>query len=150
MKFGTDTYRLGARQRMDDATKLLERDGLSGAVYLSGLAVEGMLRSLIWLRDKKLDERHKLREMAVRVEVLGLLRRGERDHDFVGNVQRVARSWVNELRFAGDGRTEEWFRRIGIVRKRGRNAFRQGVSLHVRRCTNIVKRCEVLWQRQHC
>lgn len=148
MQFGADTYRHGAHERMHDADILLVKDRLSSAVYVSGLAVEGMLRCLIWLRDKHLDERHDLRRLATRIERLGLLRDGESDLAFVSKVQGVARSWVNELRFADDEQTERWFRKIGTVRKHGRGAFRRAVKDHINRCSELVKRCEVLWQRQ--
>jgi hypothetical protein len=66
-------------------------------MYAVGVAVEGMLRALHWLRDKTFDERHDLRAIAARVEDLKLLRPGDRDEDFVSRVQGVARRWTNNL-----------------------------------------------------
>jgi len=72
MKFGTDTYRAGAFERIEDARLLKDAKRYAGSMYSAGLAVEGMLRSLFWLRDKKFDERHDLKRIATRIEELGL------------------------------------------------------------------------------
>src|SRR5687767_2321538 len=106
MQFGTDTYRLGAFERLNDARLLHDGQRFALSMYVSGLAVEGMLRSLHWIKDKRFDERHDLRGIATRIEELGLLRRGERDHDFVGTVSDVAERWSNDFRFANQDQLE--------------------------------------------
>ena len=148
MKFGTDTYRAGAMERLADAALLLENARWVGAVYSAGLAVEGMLRSLVCLKDKQFDERHDLRRLATRIEHLGLLRRGEADVDFVGIVQDVAVHWYNNLRFSSSDQMIRWWLEIGSARKKRPEVQKAICHRFINQCYEVVSRCEVLWQRQ--
>ena len=52
-------YRKGALERLDDAGHLLRQERLGDAIYLSGRAVEGMLRAVIWHHDQDVREGRK-------------------------------------------------------------------------------------------
>lgn len=147
MRLGEQTYRAGALQRIQDARCLFLENRYSGASYFAGLAVEGMLRCLIWLRNKELDERHDLRKLAIHVESLGLLRKSDRDVDFVADVQGVDRSWHNTLRFVDDTEYARWLRQIGALKTRDIDGVKAEAQRHYIRCSRVVRRCEVLWQR---
>ena len=147
LQFGSSTYRLGAQERIDEARLLAERGRYALSVYVGGLAVEGMLRSLHWLKDKKFDERHDLKKIATRVQDLGLLRTDKRDHDFVGMVQSVAKYWRNSLRFAGTDQLERFLGEVEGIRKRRHDSIKRFCGDYWANCSAVVKRCEVLWQR---
>jgi hypothetical protein len=146
MQWGTETYRRGALERIDEARILKNSQRYSLSMYVAGLAVEGMLRSLHWLKSKAFDEKHDLKRIAVRVESLGLLRQG-RDDDFVSGVQGVARRWSNVLRFADYDQMEGFLWDIGDLRRREEGKVRRVCSEHFNRCSEIVRRCEVLLKR---
>ena len=146
VRFGSATYRAGALERIEDARLLLRSGRLALAMYVSRLAVEGMLRALIWLRDKRLDERHDLRRLAARVRELGLLR-GPRDDDFVAQVQGVARRWQNNFRFMGDVQVERCLAGIGVAPGSPGSSLKRICPQHLNDCNEILRRCEVLWQR---
>ena len=146
MRFGTDTYRRGALERIQEARLLKDSGQHTGSMYLAGLAVEGMLRSIIWLREKSFDSRHMLKEIATRIGDLGLPRSGGRDHDFVGAVEAVARRWSNDLRFADDQQTRRWLFKMGII-QRSDDPLKRLCTEHYGRCSEVVRRCEVLWTR---
>lgn len=148
MQFGTKTYRAGALERIGDAAVLLENGHLAGAVYYAGFAVECMLRSLVWLKDKQLDERHDLRRLAVRIESLGLLRRGENDEGYVGMIQGIAARWHNNMRFAASDQLARRWLKAGILRRKNAGSLRAESRRFVDECVEAVGRCEVLWQRQ--
>ena len=135
-------------ERAADAALLAEKDRLAGAVYAAGLAVEGMLRSLVWTRDKHLDERHDLRRLAVRVESLGLLRRGAADEAFVTLIQDIARGWHNNLRFAAEDQLFRWWTEVGVLSKATGRAGARQCKKFLSQCTDAIRRCETLWQRQ--
>ncbi|HEY3244564.1 MAG TPA: hypothetical protein VGM03_14560, partial [Phycisphaerae bacterium] len=101
LQFGAETYRAGAFERIEESRLLLDRARFALGVYVGGLAVEGMLRSLCWTRRQQLDERHDLRAIVVRVRDLGLLRSAGRDDRLVGDVAWIATWWSNTLRYAG-------------------------------------------------
>lgn len=147
MKFGTDSYRAGALERVGDATFLLANRRWGGAVYSAGLAVEGMLRSLVWLKDKRLDERHELRWLATRIENLGLLREGSSDEQFVAMIQDVAIRWHNLIRFAANDQLLRWWGEAGLLRKKSTGEFTKNCRQFVDECAEAVQRCEVLWRR---
>ena len=147
MEFGTDTYRRGALERIGEARLLSEHHDYSGSIYLAGLAVEGMLRSLHWLRDKAFDSRHDLKRIAVRIQYLGLLRFGARDDDFVATVQAVAQNWSNDLRFADNAKTQRWLSKKRATRKDQAGFLKKACEDHLERCFKVVERCDILWQR---
>jgi hypothetical protein len=147
MDFGTDTYRAGAMERVEDALLLSANEHFVGAVYSAGLAVECMLRSLVWIKDKQLDERHDLRRLAVRIESLGLLRRGEADEGFVGLIQDIAVGWHNNLRFAAEEQLVRLWTHVGMVRKKKSGKIKTECENFLNQCSEAIKRCEVLWQR---
>ncbi|MFH0980792.1 MAG: HEPN domain-containing protein [Planctomycetota bacterium] len=152
VRFGTDSYRAGALERVEEARLLMDRERFALSIYTSGLAVEGMLRSLFWIKNKAFDERHDLRRLAIRVEELGLLRSGGRDLNFVGAVGKAVQWWSNNLRFVGSDQLATFLAGFG--------AFPQGASLTKRtvaikkvcretvdNCFSVVMRCDLLWRR---
>lgn len=79
-QIGEQDYRDGAQERIVGAEKLLQGGQLAEAVYLSGRAVEGMFRALIWKSDpdyrsgrKSLETEHDLGKLLTMVGNLGLL-----------------------------------------------------------------------------
>ncbi len=147
MEFGAFTYRAGALERLEDARRLKDGDRLALSMYVAGLAVEGMLRALHWLRSREFDERHDLRRIAVRIESLGLLRRGGRDADFVSKVEGVSRRWSNALRFADYAQLERFLWSVSELRRRDQGEVRRVCGEHFDQCSEIVRRCEVLLAR---
>lgn len=147
MDFGTSTYRAGALERIDDARRLKDGDRLALSMYVAGLAVEGMLRALHWLRSREFDERHDLKRIAARIESLGLLRCGNRDDDFVSKVEGVARRWSNSLRFADCAQLERFLWGISELRRRDQGELRRVCGEHFDQCSEVVRRCEVLLVR---
>jgi len=86
LKFGEDTCRAGALERLTESRYLLAGEYYSGPVYLAGRAVEGMLRALIWRHDsevrrgdKSLETGHDLRHLLGEVQGLGLVNESESD-----------------------------------------------------------------------
>jgi HEPN domain-containing protein len=79
-QIGENDYRDGARERLVGARKLLQSGQLAEAVYLSGRAVEGMFRALIWKSEpdyrsgrKPLGVGHNPRDLLALIGSLGLL-----------------------------------------------------------------------------
>jgi len=150
--FGDAEYRMGARQRLDEAFDLLHSEHFAGSIYLAGRSVEGMLRAVVWKTDsdirlgkKSLQTGHDLRELLTMVRRLGLLQAGGRDDEFERTVQLVARLWFNNMGFASSRFVERRLRRLGEVdRKR---TIKQTSARFYEACVTIVKRCETLWQR---
>jgi len=114
-------------------------------MYIGGLAVEGMLRSLCCLKSKEFDEKHDLRKFAVRVENLGLLRPG-RDDDFVSAVQGVARCWRNTLRYADQKQLLRFLKAIG-ERTSMKSSLKGFCEQYYNQCAEVTKRCVVLLAR---
>lgn len=150
MQWGTQTYRAGALERLEDARILIEMDSPRCAlsVYSAGVAVEGMLRALIAFESKEFDEKHDLRKLAGKVEQLGLLRLGSRDDDFVSQIQQIARVWHNALRYAAEDQVARHFRRIKVARNLVPGEIRRVCGDHFERCSGVVRRCEALFSRR--
>lgn len=150
--FGEADYRRGGIERLDDAFALLEEDRFAGSIYLAGRAVESMLRAMIWRFDqdvrtgkKPLATGHDLRELLAVVRDLGVLREDERTDEFAALVERIARLWFNNMRFASSKFIENHWRRLNIVQKRV--TFRRAAERFFADCSIIVKRSEALCQK---
>jgi hypothetical protein len=149
--FGEAEYRRGAFDRLNEAHTLLRNQQFGGAIYLGGRSAEGILRALIWKSDivlrqgkKSLGAGHDLRILLAVIRDLGLLQIGRGDNDFERRVQKVARLWFNNMRFASEKHIETWWRKIGEVHKK--RLFKRAATDYLQECAAIFKKCEALWQ----
>ncbi len=155
-----DDYRAGALERLAGAFILWRAEQFAGAVSDAGRAVEGMLRAVIWKRDddvrtgrKSLDTGHDLRDLLTHARNLGLLDTAEPEpSELEATVQRVARLWFNNMRFAPSKFLEARWVYLGEVRYPRRKGERdrtlkQASEAFYYDCLSIVKRCEVLCQK---
>jgi len=150
--FGEADYRRGGIERLDDALILLDERRFAGSIYLAGRAVESMLRALIWKFDpdvrtgrKSLATGHDLRELLASVRDLGVLREQERTNELAASVERVARLWFNNMRFASTKLVENQWRRLGAVQRR--TTFQRAAERFYADCSIIVRRSEALCQK---
>jgi|SRR5271155_1658576 len=148
---GAQEYRDGANERLQDALVLLREERFAGAIYLGGRAVEAMLRAIIWRTDreyatgkKSLETGHDIREMLLLVKNLGLLRRDLVHESVANDVQKVARLWWNNMRYFPNRKVESLWYDVGEIGRR--RTMKQAATQYYEACSNIIKRCEALWQ----
>jgi hypothetical protein len=149
---GEADYRKGSLDRIGEAYVLLRAEALGGTAYLAGRGAEGALRAVLWKADpeiqqgkKSLDTGHDLRRLLTNVRNLGLLRAGGPDDPLIAAVQRVARLWYNNMRFASSRAVEtKWFELGEVSRKR---TMKQAVTEFYDACSVVIKRCEALCQK---
>ena len=115
-------------------------------MYLSGVAVECMLRALITLRDRTFDERPDLRELCRRIGRLGMLT-SPRDDELVRKVQSLQAIWRNDLRYASSGQVDAFLRRINRRRFAGRRGLERGARELYNAAAQVIARGEVIWHR---
>ncbi len=143
-----EDYRKGALERLDNAWHLLRAERFGDAIYLAGRAVEGMLRAVIWRRDKDVRERrkslatgHQLPELLQSVADLGLLRAdGDHDQALKDSVQLIGRRWFNNMRFASSRFVHTLWWAQGVVNDR--QTFKQAAHEFYNACSAVIKRCE--------
>jgi hypothetical protein len=111
-----------------------------------------MMRAVIWRRDaqvragrKTLDTGHDLRMLLAQVRHLGLLREGERDDELIQRVQRVARLWSNDMRFAPSRAVETRWRELRVVVRRA--TLKRMAAIFFEDCAFIIRRCELLCEQ---
>ena len=151
--FDGEDYRKGALERLDDASILLRAGQFAGSASNAGRAVEGMLRAVIWKRDrdvhlgkKPLETGHNLRELLTHVANLGLLRQLDPLHDELQEmIVRIAQRRFNNMRFASTKFVECHWLRLGEVRK-GMTMKQATQSFYID-CQEIIRRCEVLCRK---
>ena len=148
---GESDYRSGARERLEDARLLLAQERFSGAIYLAGRAVEGMLRAVIWKSDpayrsgtKSLETGHDLRELLKLARSITSLRNAKLWDAINDHVANVAGLWSNNMRFLPVTAVKRlWYnsREIG-----GRRTIKESAREFVVECSTVVHRCEALWR----
>lgn len=149
---GEVDYRKGALDRIGDSYILLRGEAFGGSAYLAGRGAEGALRAVLWKADreiqqgkKSLDTGHDLRRLLTNVRNLGLLRAGGPDDPLIVAVQRVARLWYNNMRFASSRAVETKWHELGEVT--GKRTIKQATSEFYDACSVVIKRCEALCQK---
>ena len=145
LKLGTTDYYEGALCRLEDARRLEDQQRWVAAVYLAGRAVEAMLRSLLWVKDRQQEIGHDLRDLLKRSRSLGMLDR--EDEEFDDHLEDVARLWHNNLRYAGDGYFLRCLKQIKMDRGLPRNADPVKVNAQkiIESCEIIISRGELVW-----
>ncbi len=148
-KLGASDYRIGARERLEEAYFLLRQERFGGSIYLAGRAVEGMLRAVIWKSDpeyvtgkKNLETGHGLRNLLDLVGEIGVLRNNPLRDDIGAHVQHVGPLWWNDMRFLPQNRIKtRWFQLNEIG---GKRTFKLAANEYYDSCSAIVKRCEAI------
>ncbi|HZK81752.1 MAG TPA: hypothetical protein VFC46_11810 [Humisphaera sp.] len=146
---GQIDYRRAGLERLREGSILLNRELFAGSVYLSGRAVECILRAVIWKHDTEirtrkaaLDTGHDLRELLGRVTQLGVLEEVEYRFELAIDVQRIGRLWFNNMRFVPTERMKTIWWKLGESGKR--RTLKQAAADYHDKCSAIVERCEVL------
>jgi len=147
---GETDYRDSAHERLREAGALLENELYAGCVYLAGRAVEAMLRALIWKKDpdvrrgiRSLETGHDLRAMLALIRSLGVLRDFEAEQAINDGIQRVGRLWFNNMRFVPTKKLKTiWWERGEITHRR---TLKTAVNKYYDACSDLIKRCEVLY-----
>jgi hypothetical protein len=149
---GESDYRDGAMERLVEAQRLREEEQFAGSIYLAGRGVEGMLRAVLWKKDRTIREGrrvletgHDLRSLLKEIGNLGLLRTDDRDEAFRAGIQKIGRLWFNDMRFVSTQFVERRWRRLGELH--GRRTMKRASDDYYAVCLDVVKRCEVLWSR---
>ena len=149
---GESDYRNGARERLEEASILMQREQWAGCVYLAGRAVESMLRAIIWKGDpdyatgkKHLRTGHDLRDMLKLTRKLNAIREDMTMESISAQVQKVARLWSNNMRFWPTAKLKrEWYR-LRVIR--GKRTIKKAVEQYYDACSAVVKRSERIWKR---
>lgn len=151
-RMGEVDYRIGARERLEEAFVLLRQERFGGCVYLAGRAVEGMLRAVIWKSDPAystgqttLDTGHDLREMLRLVRNLGVLRDHELRDAIVGDIQKIGRLWWNNMRFLPTVRISALWYDLGEVNRK--RSMKRASQDYYDACSTVIRRCEALWHQ---
>lgn len=119
-QMGSEDYREGALLRIREARFLYDQHGSwIGAIYLSGRAVEALFRSLLWIRDRRQEIGHDLKDVLTRVQSLNILNEDERRlmSDLTDAVNELAILWRNDLRYTGEKRYRRFLEMNGRHRK---------------------------------
>ncbi len=102
MRFTGEVYRYAAESRLKEAIDLQEHGHYVMSHFLSGLAVECILRAYrfrVTPNPADFDEKHDLRNLFFRSGFDGLIP-SKRREEFEGGLAYVAKVWRSEHRFA--------------------------------------------------
>lgn len=145
---GAAQYREGALYRLEDAKVMLGEGRWVSAAYLSGRAVESMMRALIWLKTQKDSQGvgHDLRDLLRQARSLNMLT--DKDHgQMIDAINFIAVVWQNNLRYIGP----VGFRAYLKAKSRDRGVRGDFVKYNVRRlvedCERVIARGEIVWKR---
>jgi len=115
MGLRSDSYYTAARERIKEAQFLHENRYYILAMYISGLAVECILRAFRLLKDPTFDERHDLWRLWRSTELANV--RGEFYHEKIqSSMDTVMALWRNDYRFRSEAALRAYLKKIGSDR----------------------------------
>ena len=147
MRLAGRDYLVAASERLASARATYHLAQYVEALYLSGLAVECLLRAFVADRGGELDARHDLTEWyrAANLRVLMEDRQSQRASLALGEVWR---RWKNTYRFASLHRLDGELRRRGLHRGIRGNALKENARVTLENAFVIVNEGTRQWQRR--
>lgn len=113
MHFRAEHYLDTARERVFSAVRLYEISRYSVAIYLSGVAVECLLRAYILRETKEFESRHDLTDLMRKSSIADFIP-PQQTREFGVYLTTVWRRWKNNYRYASISRLSSEFRDIGL------------------------------------
>lgn len=116
MQFPPQHYFDASQERLTDAARLHSEGRFVASVYMSGVAVECMLRAYRTREGPAFDSRHDLRRLMTASGIMSFIK----DHEgrsFAAHLGTVWRFWRNNLRYAELSRFEKHLRSLEPRRK---------------------------------
>jgi len=112
MGLRSDFYYTAARERIKEAQFLHENRYHVIAMYVSGLAVECILRAFRLLKDSTFDQRHDLWLLWKSTELANV--HGEFYHEKIQSaMETVMALWRNDYRFRSESALRSYIKKIG-------------------------------------
>jgi HEPN domain-containing protein len=157
MQFTAEHYYRAACERIADARVLYDKGRHGLCLYVSGLAVECLLRAFVWKKSRVFDGRHDLMKLlresgVLRLQIARLERQGLEPEqiqqtvvDFHTACETVIRLWENDYRFADESQIRGRLRDAGqLVGVKG-----DAVKANARRtwsaAMKVIETGRVLW-----
>lgn len=141
-EFPPDHYYSASMERLTDAARLHQAERYVASVYLSGVAVECMLRAYRSRTDPTFDSRHDLTSLMTSSGIMDFIKDHER-RDFACHLGTVWRFWRNSWRYAEHSRFDSHVASLEPSRK---SPFAKWASSEVYdSATYVVSRGKYRW-----
>ncbi|HEX5103097.1 MAG TPA: HEPN domain-containing protein [Pirellulaceae bacterium] len=157
MQFIADHYYRAALERIEDARLLYSQERFAFSMYVSGLAVEGLLRAFYWRKNPVFDARHDLAQLFKESGIAGaeeqrLTRRGLDSIEITKALTElfaardtVARLWSNDYRFAPESQVRARLRALGERQNKRGNQVKPSALALYNSAKLLIDRSTVIW-----
>jgi len=130
--------------RIQTARILHRSERFSAAIYVSGVAVECMLRAYIVRRLEAFDERHDLASLFKSAQLESYIE-PRRHREINGWLGDVWLRWKNNYRFASDARLRSEFKRLALYRGIRGNILKENARICVEAAFQLCTLGEQQW-----
>jgi HEPN domain-containing protein len=156
MKFNAQQYFTAATERMNQARILYNRDNSYAlAMYVAGVAVECMFRSLKLLRTDDFDERHDLKRLFSNSHMLEYNKKLEAgcrgsERTSAQNIQAwmndVCIRWANDYRYASEDRLNSELKARELYRNVRGDVLKANTRLLLNAAEKLIERGAMIWK----
>jgi len=115
MHFEAENYFEAAQERLTDAQLLYEEKRYAVSLYISGLAIECLLRAFRFLKNRQFDARHDLIEL-LGVSELEMIVPIKYRREIAEATGIIFIRWKNGVRFASANRLRRHFKKLKLDR----------------------------------
>jgi HEPN domain-containing protein len=150
--FSAEDYRRAALDRMVAAQRLFDGEDYVLASYVAGVAVECLLLAYLRKLNKHRDDRHDIRQLAMRSEFIEQFRRNpELQDQMAGYLADLAKRWNNDHRYRSVYSFERYLNAKELYRTaeggfvKGDNLLRTQTKLLVEAAYQLVRRGDERW-----
>jgi hypothetical protein len=145
MGLRSDLYFAAALERIQEARFLNDNGFYALAMYVSGLAVECLLRAFRLLKDSTFDERHNLWQLWLST-ILADVHSGFYDKKIQASLGVVTRLWQNDYRFRSKPELRAHLKKIGQARGIKGDFLKFNSKKLLEAATEIVQLGEKRWK----
>jgi hypothetical protein len=138
MRIQATDYFETAQERLVDAQLLYDNKRYALSLYISGLAVECLLRAFRLLKDPHFDARHDLTEL-LGVSELELIVPIKYRHEIIEATGIIFTRWKNDIRFASGNRLRRHFKRLKLDRGIRGDFLKENCRIALQAATTIIR-----------
>ena len=112
MDIGSNDYRLAAVEHLEAAVLCFENKRWLTSHYLSGLAVECILRAHRYKSNAEFDGRHNIEQLLAESGLLARIN-GNHSTNVQGYIKTIGNRWRNDHRYASRAKLEDFLEQQG-------------------------------------
>jgi len=148
MKFESEAYFRASREHLEFARALYDSNESQSYVimhYVSGLAVECILRAYLTRMQSEFEGRHDLYQLAKEARFIGLFPLSRRE-DYLRDFTEIVRRWQNNHRYCTEQKLRSFLKAAKLDRGIKGDFLKENCRRMINAASRLVEIAEIKWK----